>query len=106
MVHFYMELYRLRNWYISNMEILYIFFFPFLDGSASMLRPKLSMNFLYSVLFTVKMGSIFPLFSATSLAVSKTHPAVIGSSRKICDILPLLSTIVLYHHILALSRLS
>ena len=51
------------------------------------------------------MGSQYSLFSATRLAVSKIYPEVIGSSRKICDILPLLSPSIFYHHILPLSTL-
>ena len=63
------------------------------------------MNFLHSVLFTVKMGSEFSLFSVTSLTVSKIAPAVIGSSRKRCDMLPLLYPSIFYHNILPLLRL-
>ena len=63
------------------------------------------MNFLHLVLFTIKMGSEFSLFGATILAVSKIDPAVIGSSSKRCEIIPLLSPIILYHHILPLLRL-
>ena len=50
------------------------------------------------------MGSEFYFFSATSLTVSKLDPAVIGSIRKICEMLPSSSPIILYHHILTLSR--
>ena len=81
------------------------FFFPTLDGSASILWPKESMNFLPSVLSTIKMVSSFPLLRSTRLAVSKLDPAVIGSSRKICEMLPSLYPSILYHHILPLSRL-
>ena len=49
------------------------------------------MNFLHSVLFTIKKGSEISLFSVTKLAVSKTDPGAIVPSRKICYMLPLLS---------------
>ena len=45
----------------------YMFFLPTLDVSDLILRPKQSMNFLHSIIFTVKMGSGFSLFSATML---------------------------------------
>ena len=57
------------------------------------------------VLFTVKMGSEFSLFSATCSTVSKIDPALIVSICKICEILPSLSPSILYNHILSLSRL-
>ena len=62
---------------------IYTFFFPNLDASASMLRPKLSMNFPHSIIFTVKMGSGLYLFSAKRLKVSKLDPEVIGLICKI-----------------------
>ena len=61
-----------------------------MDELASILRPKYSMNFLHSIMLTVKMGSAFFLFSATILEVIKTDPEVIGSSCKMCDMLALL----------------
>ena len=63
------------------------------------------MNFLHSVLFAIKMGSEFSLLIATRLSVSKIDPEVIGSSRKMCEMLPSLSPNILYHHILLLSKL-
>ena len=83
----------------------YISFLPTLGGSASIFQPKISMNFLHSVLFNTKMGSEFFLFSATRLKMSKIDPSVILSSCKICEILPLLSPSILHHHILPLSIL-
>ena len=56
----------------------YTFFFITLDRSASILRPRSSMNFLHSILLTAKMGSVFSLFSATSLEVSQTGPGLTG----------------------------
>ena len=82
-----------------------MFFLPTLDWSATILWLKSSMNFLHSVIFNVKMGSGFSLFSATSLIVSKIDPAMIVSSRRIFEMLPLLSPSILYHHILTLLRL-
>ena len=63
------------------------------------------MNFLHSFLLTVKMGSEFSLFSATSLAVSKIDPTEIVSSRKRSCMISSLSPSIMYHHILPLSRL-
>ena len=63
------------------------------------------MDLLHSVLFTIKIGLEFSLFGATRLAVSKIYPGVVGSRRKICEMLPLLSPSILYHHILTLSRI-
>ena len=63
------------------------------------------MNFLHSVLFTIKMGSKFPLFISTKLTVSKIDPTVIGSNYKRCEVIPFLFPSILYHHILPLSRL-
>ena len=63
------------------------------------------MNLLHQVIFIIKMGSSFTLFSATRLSVSKIDPAVIWSSRKIYDMISLLSLSILYHHILPLVRL-
>ena len=80
----------------------YTFFFPTLYGSASILRPKQSINFLHSVIFNVKMGSECSLFSSTSLVVRKTDSVVILSSRKISEMLHLLSPSILYHHNLPL----
>ena len=51
------------------------------------------------------MGSEFSRFRATSLTVSIIDPAVIWSSREICDMLPSVSPSILYHHILPLSIL-
>ena len=48
----------------------------------------------------LKMGSEFSLFIATSLAVIKKYPSLIGSNRKRCEMLPSSSPIILYHHIL------
>ena len=67
---------------------IYSFFLLTLDGLASIIWRKQSMNFLHSVLFTAKMGSKFPLLSATSLIASKKYPAVIGSICKWCNMLP------------------
>ena len=61
--------------------------------------------FPHSVIFTVRMGSGLYLFGARRLAVSKTYAAVIRSIRKISEMLPSLSPIILYHHILPLSKL-
>ena len=83
----------------------YMFFLPTLDGSALILRPKSSINFLHLVLFTINMGSKFPLFSTTGSAVSKIDPTVVGSSRKRFEMLPWLSPIIFYRHIVPLSRL-
>ena len=83
---------------------IYMLCLTTLDWSASILWSKQLMNFLHSVLFTVAMGSGFSLLSAAILTVSKIDPAVIGPSHKICEILPLLSPNILYHHILPLSR--
>ena len=80
----------------------YIFFLPTLDGLASIIRQKSSMNFLHYVVFTVKMGLEYSLFGETSLTVSKVDLTVIGPSRKRCDMLPLLSPSILYHRILSL----
>ena len=44
---------------------------------------------------TVKMGLGFSLIIATRLEVSKPYPGVVGSSCKMCDILPLLSPSIL-----------
>ena len=63
------------------------------------------MNFLHIVIFNIKFGSEFPLFSATRLEVSKIDHVVIGLRRKIFEMLPLLSPSILYHHILILLRL-
>ena len=63
------------------------------------------MNFLYSVLFNIKMDAKKIIFGATRLAVSKTDPVGIGSSRKRYDMLPSLYPSILYHHIQPLSRL-
>ena len=104
MLPWYMYLYRWRAWYIPDTEI-YMFFLTNLDGSASILRPKQSMHFLHSIIFTVKMGSRFSFFDATRLAVSKTDPSVIVLSRNIYEMIPLLSPNILYHHIFPLSRL-
>ena len=104
MVPCYMELQIQRAWYIPNMEYIYTFFLPTLDGLASILQTKESMNFLRSVLLTVKMGLGFSLFIATSLSVSKTDPGELGSGCKICEMLPLLSQNILCHHILTSSR--
>ena len=96
MVHWYIELYRWRSWYISNMKNKY-FFLSTLDGSTSICIPKLSMNLLHSVLFYIKMESEFSIFSATSLTVIQINPALIESRHKICDMLHLLFPIILYH---------
>ena len=80
-------------------------FLPTLDGSASILRPKYSMDFLHSILLTVKMGSKFPLFSSIRLVVSKSEPAVIVPIRKRSEMLHLLSPSILYYHNLPLLRL-
>ena len=53
----------------------------------------------------LKWAKKFTLFSATRLAVSKIDPAVIVSSRKICEMISSLSPGILYHQILPLSRL-
>ena len=45
----------------------YTFFLPTLYGSASKIIPKQLINFLHSVIFTIKMGSWFSLFSVTRL---------------------------------------
>ena len=83
----------------------YMFSLSTLDGSASILQPRSSMDFLHSVLFAVKIGSAFFLFSATRLAVIKIYPTVIESSHKRYEVLPSLYPSILYHHILPLSRL-
>ena len=51
------------------------------------------------------MGSLFYLFSATRLSVSKSYLGVIWSSCKVCEILPVLSPSILYYHILPLSTI-
>ena len=51
------------------------------------------------------MGSEIYLFSATRLAVSKIDPTLIGSIRKISEMLPSLFPSILYDHIPPLSRL-
>ena len=66
---------------------------------------KNTINFLCSVLFTIKMGSEFSLFSTKRLAVIKIDPAVIVPGRKSCDMLSLLSPSIFYHHILLLPGL-
>ena len=53
----------------------------------------------------LKWAQDFSFFGVTRLAVSKTYPAVIGSSCNIYEMLPLLSRSILYHHILPLLRL-
>ena len=63
------------------------------------------MNFFRLVLFTAEMGSGFPLFSETRLEVIKTDTAVVGSSRKIYEMLPSIDLSLLYHNILPLLRL-
>ena len=68
-------------------------------------QAKKSMNFLHSIILTVIIGSVFYFYGRTSLVVIKTYPSLIGSKRKICEMLPLLLLIILYHHILTLSRL-
>ena len=45
----------------------YILFLLTLDGSASILRPKESINFLHSVLFTVKTVSLFSPFQCNKV---------------------------------------
>ena len=55
----------------------YTFFFPTLDGYYSILRLKLSIDFLHEVLFTVKMGSGFTIFRTTRLSLNTKKPAKI-----------------------------
>ena len=71
---------------VDTKQTKYGFFFPTLDGLASMLRPGLSMNFIHSIFLTAKIGSGFPLFRKTILEVRKKYPAVIGKNpkKKIC----------------------
>ena len=45
----------------------YTFFFPTLDGLASILNTKISMNFLHLIILLVKSGSGFYLFSETKM---------------------------------------
>ena len=52
----------------------YTLFLPTEDGSASILGPKQSMNFLYSIILTVKIGPGFPLFRKTILEVREKTP--------------------------------
>ena len=104
MVPCYMGIAILSAWYRSNTDKIYFLFFT-LDWLASILRTKSSMNLLHSFIFNVKMVSQFFHFSATSLIAGKIDPAVIGSSRKICEMLLLLSPSILYHHVLSLLRL-
>ena len=73
----------------------YTLFLPTLGGSSSILRQKISMNFLHIIILTVKMGSGFPFLNATRLEVSEIDPVVIVSSCKICEMLPLLSPSIL-----------
>ena len=80
----------------------YTLFLTTLDGSSSIHRPKFSMNFLHSVIFTIKMGSWFSLFSATRSVVIKTGTAAIVSRYNIYDTIPSLSPSILYYHILTL----
>ena len=63
------------------------------------------MNFLHSVIFTVKIGSGFYFLSATSLTLIQIYPEVIVSILKVFDMLPSLYPSYLYHHILPFSRL-
>ena len=83
----------------------YALFTPTLDRPASIIRPKRSMNLPNSIILTVKMGLWFYLFRETRLSVSKTDPGVIVASRKICEMIPLLSPSILYHRPLPLLRL-
>ena len=49
------------------------------------------MEFLHSIILTVKMGSGFPLFRNMILEASEKAPAVIGPNHKRYDMLPSLS---------------
>ena len=51
------------------------------------------------------MGSKISLCSSISLTLIKLDPEIIGSRRKVCDMLPLLYSSILYHHTLPLSIL-
>ena len=61
----------------------YTFFLTTLDGPASILRSKQSMNFLYSIILMFQMGSGFSLFREMRLLLSKIYPSVIELIRKI-----------------------
>ena len=63
------------------------------------------MNFLHSIILTLKMGSQLSLFSSTRLVVSKIDLEVIVSSHIISEIIPSLSPSILYHHNLTVLRL-
>ena len=100
------RLYSLSGWCLSvwifqmkgliyNQHEKNPFLFPTLDGSASILIPKWSMNFFHLIISTVKMGSRFSLFSATILKVSKIDPGVILSSCKRCEMLTFSSPSIL-----------
>ena len=97
-----LTIWAFTNELIGKYPILgkWTFFFPILDGLASILRPKYTMNFLHSIIFTIKIDLEFSLFSATSSPVSKIDPGIIGPGHKRCDMITLLSLSILYHHIL------
>ena len=63
------------------------------------------MNFLHSIILTVKMGSGFSIFRSMILELSSSYHALIGSSSKRFELLPPLFSSILYYHILSMSSL-
>ena len=67
---------------VYQIRKIYLFFLPTLDGSASILRPRSSMNFLHPIILSVQMGSLFSVSRITMLEVRFEKPAVSGSNHK------------------------
>ena len=62
------------------------------------------MDFLHSIFQLLKCAQGFPS-QKNEVQEIKIYPVSLGPTRRRCEMLPSLSSIILYHHILPLTRL-